>query len=181
MIRQAGETGQLYGSVSSRDIAEALSADGTFVARSQVSLMDRSRPSASTSCRCTACGSGSHRQRQRRPLGRRSPAPVQGRGPDGPLVPSASRRGLLRNWKSAQRRPRQPKPNNPVTNRLQRAGLVPASLFWWRLIAPGAPLAFATATARFPRYQQNPTGDSKRAPRSREGRRFHCCYPPAEG
>jgi large subunit ribosomal protein L9 len=40
MIRQAGETGQLYGSVSSRDIAEALSADGTFVARSQVSLMD---------------------------------------------------------------------------------------------------------------------------------------------
>src|ERR1700712_4570205 len=27
MIRQAGETGQLYGSVSSRDVAEALSAD----------------------------------------------------------------------------------------------------------------------------------------------------------
>lgn len=40
MIRQAGETGQLYGSVSSRDIAEALSADGTPVARSQVSLTD---------------------------------------------------------------------------------------------------------------------------------------------
>ena len=38
MIRQAGETGQLYGSVSSRDVAEALSADGFSVARSQVDL-----------------------------------------------------------------------------------------------------------------------------------------------
>ncbi|MEO6103823.1 MAG: 50S ribosomal protein L9, partial [Pseudoxanthomonas sp.] len=28
IIRQAGETGQLYGSVSSRDVADALSADG---------------------------------------------------------------------------------------------------------------------------------------------------------
>ncbi|HEY0920437.1 50S ribosomal protein L9 [Devosia sp.] len=40
MIRQAGETGQLYGSVSSRDIADALSADGATVSRSQVNLMD---------------------------------------------------------------------------------------------------------------------------------------------
>jgi large subunit ribosomal protein L9 len=40
MIRQAGETGQLYGSVSSRDIADALSADGFTVARSQVDLMN---------------------------------------------------------------------------------------------------------------------------------------------
>ena len=40
MIRQAGETGQLYGSVSSRDIAEALSADGFTIARSQVNLTD---------------------------------------------------------------------------------------------------------------------------------------------
>lgn len=38
MIRQAGETGQLYGSVSSRDVADALSADGFTVARSQVDL-----------------------------------------------------------------------------------------------------------------------------------------------
>jgi large subunit ribosomal protein L9 len=38
IIRQAGETGQLYGSVSSRDVAEALSADGFTVARSQVDL-----------------------------------------------------------------------------------------------------------------------------------------------
>jgi large subunit ribosomal protein L9 len=40
MIRQAGETGQLYGSVSSRDVADALNADGFTVARSQVDLAD---------------------------------------------------------------------------------------------------------------------------------------------
>jgi large subunit ribosomal protein L9 len=40
IIRQAGETGQLYGSVNSRDIAEALSAAGFTVARSQVDLAD---------------------------------------------------------------------------------------------------------------------------------------------
>ncbi len=38
IIRQAGEAGQLYGSVSSRDIAGALTGDGTEVARSQVDL-----------------------------------------------------------------------------------------------------------------------------------------------
>lgn len=38
IIRQAGETGQLYGSVSSRDVADALTADGYSVARSQVDL-----------------------------------------------------------------------------------------------------------------------------------------------
>ena len=40
IIRQAGETGQLYGSVSSRDVAEALSGAGFNVARSQVDLAD---------------------------------------------------------------------------------------------------------------------------------------------
>ncbi|RYE86242.1 MAG: 50S ribosomal protein L9 [Hyphomicrobiales bacterium] len=40
VIRQAGETGQLYGSVSSRDVAEALTANGLSVARSQVVLAD---------------------------------------------------------------------------------------------------------------------------------------------
>lgn len=39
MIRQAGETGQLYGSVSSRDISEALERDGFHVLRSQVDLV----------------------------------------------------------------------------------------------------------------------------------------------
>ena len=38
LIRQAGETGQLYGSVSARDVAEAIQAEGGKVERSQVSL-----------------------------------------------------------------------------------------------------------------------------------------------
>jgi large subunit ribosomal protein L9 len=38
MIRQAGRTGQLYGSVSTRDIAEALTEQGKTVSRSQVQL-----------------------------------------------------------------------------------------------------------------------------------------------
>ena len=38
MIRQAGETGQLYGSVSTRDIAESITAGGFSVARSQIVL-----------------------------------------------------------------------------------------------------------------------------------------------
>jgi large subunit ribosomal protein L9 len=38
IIRQASNTGQLYGSVSARDIVEALEADGAKVAKSQVVL-----------------------------------------------------------------------------------------------------------------------------------------------
>ncbi|MGQ4272773.1 50S ribosomal protein L9 [Terrihabitans sp. B22-R8] len=38
IIRQAGETGQLYGSVSGRDVAEALTAAGFSVSRQQVVL-----------------------------------------------------------------------------------------------------------------------------------------------
>ena len=38
MIRQAGETGQLYGSVSGRDVAEAVNAEGGKIDRSMVSL-----------------------------------------------------------------------------------------------------------------------------------------------
>jgi large subunit ribosomal protein L9 len=38
MIRQAGESGQLYGSVSGRDVAEAVQAEGGKVDRSQVTL-----------------------------------------------------------------------------------------------------------------------------------------------
>jgi large subunit ribosomal protein L9 len=37
-IRQAGETGQLYGSVTTRDIADAIEADGFSVNRTQVDL-----------------------------------------------------------------------------------------------------------------------------------------------
>lgn len=38
MVRQAGETGQLYGSVTARDIADALIADGATIERNQVDL-----------------------------------------------------------------------------------------------------------------------------------------------
>lgn len=38
IIRQAGESGQLYGSVNARDIAEAVTANGVTVARGQVDL-----------------------------------------------------------------------------------------------------------------------------------------------
>ena len=38
MIRQAGETGQLYGSVAGRDVAEAIQAEGGKVERSQIAL-----------------------------------------------------------------------------------------------------------------------------------------------
>lgn len=38
LLRQAGESGQLYGSVSTRDVAEAASGDGTTVNRNQVLL-----------------------------------------------------------------------------------------------------------------------------------------------
>jgi len=40
IIRQAGETGQLYGSVASRDIVEALQVEGFTIQRSQVDLAD---------------------------------------------------------------------------------------------------------------------------------------------
>ncbi len=38
IVRSAGETGQLYGSVSTRDIADLLTAEGFTVARNQVEL-----------------------------------------------------------------------------------------------------------------------------------------------
>jgi large subunit ribosomal protein L9 len=38
LIRQAGETGMLYGSVAARDIADALTAQGASVARQQIVL-----------------------------------------------------------------------------------------------------------------------------------------------
>ncbi|MCC2112625.1 MAG: 50S ribosomal protein L9 [Hyphomicrobiales bacterium] len=38
VIRQAAETGQLYGSVSTRDIADAVTAEGVTIARAQVDL-----------------------------------------------------------------------------------------------------------------------------------------------
>lgn len=39
IVRQAGETGQLYGSVSARDVAETISAGGFKVSRDQIELV----------------------------------------------------------------------------------------------------------------------------------------------
>jgi large subunit ribosomal protein L9 len=39
IVRQAGETGQLYGSVSARDVADAVSAGGFKVSREQIELI----------------------------------------------------------------------------------------------------------------------------------------------
>ncbi|MHA1553664.1 MAG: 50S ribosomal protein L9, partial [Alphaproteobacteria bacterium] len=38
IVRQAGETGQLYGSVTTRDLAEIMEAGGFMVTRSQIAL-----------------------------------------------------------------------------------------------------------------------------------------------
>lgn len=81
IIRQAGETGHLYGSVSARDIAETITAGGFKAAREQIvlrtpiktiGLHSDSRPSPS--------GGREHDHRQCRPLAGRGRAPRQGRG-----------------------------------------------------------------------------------------------------
>ena len=48
VVRQAGESGQLYGSVSTRDIADAASKAGTQSSATRCCSTARSRPSAST-------------------------------------------------------------------------------------------------------------------------------------
>jgi large subunit ribosomal protein L9 len=40
VVRQAAESGVLYGSVTSRDVADAVTAAGTTIARSQVAIVD---------------------------------------------------------------------------------------------------------------------------------------------
>ena len=47
VLRQASETGQLFGSVTVRDIVASFAADGVTISRSQVCWTHRSRPSAS--------------------------------------------------------------------------------------------------------------------------------------
>ena len=55
IIRQAGETGFLYGSVSTRDVAEALTAEASRSTATRSSCARRSRRWVSMSCRssCT--------------------------------------------------------------------------------------------------------------------------------
>ena len=80
MIRQAGESGQLYGSVSGRDVAEAVVAEGGRVDRSQVVL---DKPIKTLGVHegegASPRGSDRHHQGEHRPLGRRSGSPGQGR------------------------------------------------------------------------------------------------------
>ncbi len=51
IIRQAGESGSLYGSVSARDIADAITASGLTVNRNQVVLVDPIKTLGLTSTR----------------------------------------------------------------------------------------------------------------------------------
>ena len=69
MIRQASNTGQLYGSVSARDIVEALETEGAKVTKSQVVLdsPDQGDRHARSQDRAPRRGRG-HGQGQRRPL-----------------------------------------------------------------------------------------------------------------
>ena len=88
MIRQAGETGQLYGSVAGRDVAEAIQAEGGKVERSQVVLNTAIKTlgvhevsSATASCTTSPGWAGatscrSTRGRCRTPVGRRAMPPT---------------------------------------------------------------------------------------------------------
>ncbi len=112
IVRQAGETGQLYGSVSARDIAEALTA-----ARHQVATQPRRDPAADQDARPArhpdsppSRGRGEN-HRQRRALARAGRTAGEGRGPlgaradlDGRSRPG-SRQGAGGGWTERQLRP----------------------------------------------------------------------------
>ena len=53
MLRQAGEIGQLYGSVAARDIAEILTAGGFTVDEQQIVLNTPIKAIGLHKCRCT--------------------------------------------------------------------------------------------------------------------------------
>ncbi len=83
IIRQAGETGQLYGSVSTRDIATAVTEGGFSIERRQV-MLDRPIKTLGLhehSRRAARRGPAAYRG-QRGPLSRRGGAPGARRGRD---------------------------------------------------------------------------------------------------
>ena len=90
VVRSAGETGQLYGSVSTRDIADLLTAEGFTIARNagRAQPADQDHRPHQRGDRA-APGSRGHDHAQHRPLRRRGRAPGQGRDAD-------HRRGDLR-------------------------------------------------------------------------------------
>ena len=78
LVRQAGESGQLYGSVSARDIADAVTAAGFTIERGRSCSNGRSRISACTRCasycirRCRSRSPPMSRNRPRRRRCRRA-------------------------------------------------------------------------------------------------------------
>ncbi len=105
-IRSAGDTGQLYGSVSTRDISDVVTAGGFTIERRQV-IMDRpiknSRP-ARDECRAAPRGRRP-RDAQRGPLRGRSRAPIARRGRDGRQGGEARARDLQPRDVRGRRRP----------------------------------------------------------------------------
>ena len=82
IIRQAGETGQLYGSVSARDIAEALAAAGHPVQRVHVAIQQPIKTLGLHSVPITPPPGGrGEGHRQRRPFARAGRTSGEGRGP----------------------------------------------------------------------------------------------------
>ena len=80
LIRQASNTGQLYGSVSARDIVEALDAEGAKVTKSQVVLGRPIKAIGMHEVRVVLHAEVvGDRQGQRRPLARRGRAAGAGR------------------------------------------------------------------------------------------------------
>ncbi len=120
LIRQASNTGQLYGSVSARDIVDALEADGAKVTKSQV-VLDRPIKAIGVHEVKVALAPGSVRdsEGQRRPLaGRGGPAGAGRRrhGPDVRARHCRVHRGVRserRAWRNGRRRLRQKLPLRP--------------------------------------------------------------------
>src|SRR6185437_9667656 len=81
VIRQAGESGQLYGSVSARDIADAVTAAGFTVGRSQIVLDKPIKSLGHRDRQCRAVtGRGGNAEARRRSV---EPRPRRGRARSG--------------------------------------------------------------------------------------------------
>ena len=130
-IRQAGDTGQLYGSVTPRDIVEAMDADGLKVGRNQVALKQPIKsiglhevrivlhPEVEVSINVNVARSPDEAARHRdgRPPWRRRPRPRSNRSAAGApsslsAEPAAAQRG--RRWETRDRRP------GPSAGRVER-------------------------------------------------------------
>ena len=139
VIRQAGDTGQLYGSVTPRDIAEIVTAGGFSIDRRQI-VIDRPIKTLGVHATKVALHPEVIVQRlaQRRPHRGRSRAPGPWRGRDGgpgrgarhskPSIPTpCSRKRLLRgSVKKAKAKARNRRPESRI--KLKFCRLLPASV-----------------------------------------------------